>query len=130
MSASEFSLLHLKLDRILAGQDRALAAQADIEMTVETLTIAMSGLSDVLGVQREMLAKLAESMSDEKGGTEMRDLLASIEQSLKAILEDGQAMTKMLGKLPTVISKAAQEGVRFAMGDPIDVPDSRSGESA
>ena len=130
MSASEFSLLHLKLDRILAGQDRALAAQADIETTVETLTVAMAGLSDVLGVQREMLAKLAEGMSDEKGAIEMRDLIASIEQSLKLILDDGQKMTKLLGKLPTVVSKAAQEGVRFAMGDPIDVPDSRPGEGA
>ena len=124
MSASEFSLLHLKLDRILAGQDRALAAQADIEMTVETLTVAMAGLSDLLTVQREMLAKLAEGMSDEKGAIEMRDLIASIQQSLKLILDDAQNMTELLGKLPTVVSKAVQEGVRSAMGNAVDAPNS------
>ena len=130
MSASDFSLLHLKLDRILAGQDRALAAQAEIEMTVETLTVAMAGLSDPLTVQREMLAKLAEGMSDEKGAIEMRDLIASIQQSLKLILDDAQNMTELLGKLPTVVSRAVQEGIRSAMGDAVDTPDSGLGGGA
>ena len=116
------SAIHLKLDRILAGQDRILTQQADHDAAIGALTAALSNLNGVLDTQRELLLRLTEAVSSEEGAFEMRDLIASVAHSLKQIEEDGGRMVTMLFQLPPDLSKAAYDGVRLAMGDGIDIP--------
>ena len=123
VSASDFSLLHLKLDRILAGQEQIAARQADTDAALEALIAGLTNLAQTMDVQRELLVKLAEAMSQEDAGTELHELIEGMTASLRQIQADGQAMQEALGRLPDVVSKAAQEGATLAMGGAIDVPE-------
>lgn len=69
------SAIHLKLDRLLAGQERILERQADQDALIEALTAGLSNLVDALDTQRELLARLAKAMSAEQGGDEVRDAM-------------------------------------------------------
>ena len=120
VSGTELSLLHLKLDRVLAGQTQILSGQGDINATIETLVAAMANLSDTMNVQRELLVRLAEATSDEGNANEMRDLIISITQSLQKIQEDGARMVSMLAEMPKAISKSTHESVVMAMGGAVD----------
>jgi hypothetical protein len=47
--------LHLKLDRILAGQDQILNRMTEQDETTEILTAAMATLNDSIGTQTEVI---------------------------------------------------------------------------
>ena len=114
--------LHLKLDRILAGQAEQRQATASLELSIVALTTGLGTLSDDLATQRELLARLAEAASSEQDGGEMRDLIVRIEASLAQIKADGGRMVTVLNGLPRAVSDAAIDGIRLAMGEGVDVP--------
>lgn len=115
--------LHLKLDRLIAGQGRILARQDEQDATVGALTGGLSALADGLATQREMLATLLGAVTDEgAGGNEMRELITRLERHLGQIAADGERMVTIINGLPRAMSDAAMDGVRLAMGDGVDVP--------
>ncbi len=106
--------IHLKLDRILTAQDAQAQATAQLEHAIIALTRGLSALSDDLATQREVLAKLAEAMSAEQDGGEMRDLIRRIEASLTQIAGDGRRTLAALTALPQAVADAIADGVRIA----------------
>lgn len=114
--------LHLKLDRILAGQASQQQAIAGLDNSVTSLAAGLSVLSDDLATQREILAKLVEAMSKEQEGGEMRELLMRIEALLGQVAADGTQMVEVLNTLPNVISSAAIAGIQLVLSDSVDRP--------
>ena len=116
------SALHLKLDRILAGQDQILNRMTEQHETTAMLTAAMATLNDSIGTQTEVINRLAEALSEESGSSDLHAALTSIATSLKQIKEDGASMHVMLGRLAPSVAQAAQDAVFMAMGDGVDIP--------
>lgn len=116
------SAIHLKLDRILAGQESILERQTDQDASIEALTAGLSNLVDALDTQRELLARLAKAMSAEQGADEVRDAILAISQSLKQLHEDSGQMVTILSGLGPALSEAAHDAVRMAMGDGVEIP--------
>lgn len=114
--------LHLKLDRILAGQAAHQQALSDNETSIKTLIAGMHALSDDQATMRELLAQLAEAISQEQDNTELRDLIQKIEAHMARSVENGEHMLETLESLPRAMSEAAVDGVRLALGDAIDIP--------
>ncbi len=106
--------IHLKLDQMLAAQSAQAQATAQIEHAITALTRGLSALSDDLATQREVLAKLAEAMSAEQDGGEMRDLIRRIEASLTQIAGDGRRTLAALTGLPQAVADAVADGVRLS----------------
>jgi len=113
--------LHLKLDRILARQDEQIDKTADLEASITALVGGLSALSDGLNVQTELLERVIEAISAETPDSGLRDVLASIQASLKQIAEDGTRMVTVINTLPRAMSDAAIDGVRLALGEAVDV---------
>lgn len=116
------SALHLKLDRILAGQDQILNQMTEQDETTAILTAAITTLNDSIGTQTEVINRLAEALSEEAGSSDLHEALKSIATSLKQIKEDGASMHVMLGRLAPSVAQAAQDAVFMAMGDGVDIP--------
>ena len=114
--------LHLKLDRILAGQDQILSRMTEQDETTAMLTAAMATLNDSIGTQTEVINRLAEALSEESGSSDLHEAIKSIATSLKQIKEDGADMHVMLGRLAPSVAQAAQDAVFMAMGDGVDIP--------
>lgn len=115
------STIHLKLDRILAGQEQILRRIADQDETIATLNAVLATLTDAVGTQTEVINRLSDAMSEELDGGDTRELLKSIAASLKQIKEDGSETRVMLGRLAPTIAQAAQDAVFMAMGDGVDI---------
>ena len=64
--------LHLKLDRILAGQDQILNRMTEQDETTAILTAAMATLNDAIGTQTEVINRLAEAMSEEPASSDLQ----------------------------------------------------------
>lgn len=120
--------VHLKLDRLLAGQDRIIAGQTEQDATTRALIAGVENLAAGLDANRELLTQLAEAMSAEEGGEELRDLVLSITQHLEQIEADGGQVVALLTDLTPALERAAHDGVRLAMGDGIDIPPSGNGQ--
>jgi DNA-binding transcriptional regulator GbsR (MarR family) len=116
------SALHLKLDRILAGQDQILSRITEQAETTAILTAAMATLNDSIGTQTEVINRLAEALSEESGSSDLHEAIKSIATSLKQIKEDGANMHVMLRRLAPSVAQAAQDAVFMAMGDGVDIP--------
>jgi Mg2+ and Co2+ transporter CorA len=116
------SALHLKLDRILAGQDQIQHQISEQNETIGVLTATMTTFNDSIGTQTEIINRLAEALSEESGSSDLHEALKSIAISLKQIKEDGADMHVMLGRLAPSVAQAAQDAVFMAMGDGVDVP--------
>jgi hypothetical protein len=116
------SALHLKLDRILAGQDQILNRIIEQDETTAILTAAMATLNDSIGTQTEVINRLAEALSEESGSSDLHEAIKSIATSLEQIREDGAIMHVMLGRLAPSVARAAQDAVFMAMGDGVDIP--------
>ncbi|MEA2788991.1 MAG: hypothetical protein QOG73_1397 [Acetobacteraceae bacterium] len=114
--------LHLKLDRILAGQDQILNRMPEQDETTAILTAAMATLNDSIGTQTEVINRLAEALSEEQDSSDLHEAIKSIATSLKQIKEDGANMQVMLGRLAPAVAQAAQDAVFMAMGDGVDIP--------
>lgn len=119
--------LHLKLDRLLAGQTQILSRITEQDETIAVLNAAIANLSDALGTQTEVIDRLSEAMSEEPGGGDTQDLLKSIATSLKQIKEDGAETRVMLGRLAPTVSQAAQDAVIMALGGGVEVPEDDEG---
>lgn len=109
--------LHLKLDRILAGQAAHQQALADNDNSIKTLIAGMHALSDDQATMRELLTQLAEAMSQEQDNTEMRDLITRIEAHMALMVANGNDMVEALNTLPQAMSDATADGVRLAMNN-------------
>ena len=118
---SEFAL-NLKLDRILAGQDRILHQIKEQDETIGVLTATMTTFNELIGTQTEVIDRLAEALSEEPGSSDLHEAIKSIAVSLKQIKEDGASLHVMLGRLAPSVAQAAQDAVFMAMGDGVDVP--------
>ena len=116
------SALHLKLDRILAGQEQILHQIKEQDETIGVLTATMTTFNESIGTQTEVINRLAEALSEEQGSSDLHEAIKSITVSLKQIKEDGAAMHVMLGRLAPAVARAAQDAVFMAMGDGVDVP--------
>jgi DNA-binding transcriptional regulator GbsR (MarR family) len=114
--------LHLKLDRILAGQERILNRIIEQDETTAILTAAMATLNDSIGTQTEVINRLAEALSEEQDNSDLHEAIKSIATSLKQIKEDGANLNVMLGRLAPSVAQAAQDAVFMAMGDGVDIP--------
>lgn len=114
--------LHLKLDRILAGQNQILNRIIEQDETTAILTAAMATLNDFIGTQTEVIDRLAEALSEEQDSSDLHEAIKSIAASLKQIKEDGADMHVMLGRLAPAVAQAAQDAVFMAMGDGVDIP--------
>jgi hypothetical protein len=116
------SALHLKLDRILAGQEQILNRITEQDETTAILTATMATLNDAIGTQTEVIDRLAEALSEEQDSSDLHAAIKSIAASLKQIKEDGANMHVMLGRLAPSVAQAAQDAVFMAMGDGVDIP--------
>lgn len=115
--------LHLKLDRLLAGQERILARQEDHEAALVALKAGLDARDEAMEAVRELLARLVEEATDEgQDGGEMRDLLVKLERHLAQISADNGRMVTVINGLPRAMSDAAMDAVRLAMGDAVDAP--------
>ena len=114
--------LHLKLDRILAGQEQILSRMTEQDETTAILTASIATLNDSIGTQTKVINRLAEALSAEPGSSDLQDALKSIAISLKQIKEAGANMHVMLGRLAPSVAQAAQDAVFMAMGDGVDIP--------
>jgi hypothetical protein len=114
--------LHLKLDRLVAGQDRVLARLEEQEETTSVLIAGMVTLTETIATQTETINRLSEAMSQEADSGDVRSLIESIAVSLKQIKEDGARMVVLVGRLPNAVAQAAQDGVLIAMGGGVDIP--------
>jgi hypothetical protein len=114
--------LHLKLDRLVAGQDRVLARLEEQEETTSVLIAGMVTLTETIATQTETINRLSEAMSQEAVSGDVRSLIESIAVSLKQIKEDGARMVVLVGRLPNAVAQAAQDGVLIAMGGGVDIP--------
>lgn len=120
--------LHLKLDRILAGQEDQAKATAELELVVSMLAQGLQNLVPLLGTQREMLQRLLEAASDEGGGGgEITELIARIEAALTQQTADMSAIRVTLQRLPGQVEAAAIDGVRMAVVEGMDLPDEPPG---
>jgi DNA-binding transcriptional regulator GbsR (MarR family) len=120
------SALHLKPDRIFAGQEQILNRIIEQDETTAILTAAMTNLRDSIGTQTEVINRLAEALSEESGSSDLHAAIKSIATSLKQIKEDGADMHVMLGRLAPAVAQAAQDAVFMAMGDGVDIPSATS----
>jgi hypothetical protein len=116
--------IHLKLDRILAGQDRVLARLEEQSETTAVLIAGMVTLTETIATQTETINRLSEAMSQEADSGDAQSLIESIAVSLKQIKEDGARMVVLIGRLPNAVAQAAQDGVLIAMGSGADIPPS------
>jgi prefoldin subunit 5 len=116
------SALHLKLDRILAGQEQIQRQIAEQNETIGVLTATMTTFNESIGTQTEIIDRLAEALSGESGSSDLHEAITSIATSLKQIKEDGASMHVMLGRLAPSVAQAAQDAVFMAMGDGVDIP--------
>ena len=113
--------IHLKLDRILAGQQQLLARIDEQKETINILAAAVSVQQQSLDTNTETISRLAEAMSQEGGGDLVKEI-ASISASLKQIQQDGARMVVLVGRLPNAVAQAAQDAVLMAMGEGVDIP--------
>ena len=115
--------IHLKLDRILAGQQQLLTRIAEQSETIKTLAAAVSVQQESLDTNTETISRLAEAMSQEAGGgRDLAEAIASIAANLKLIQQDGARMVVLVGRLPEAVAQAAQDAVLMAMGEGVDIP--------
>lgn len=120
--------LHLKLDRILAGQEEQSKRQAEQELVLSMLVQGVQNLIPLFGAQREMLQRVLEAASDETGdGGEMAKLIQRIEAALTQQTADMSQIRVTLQRLPGQVEAAAIDGVRMAVGEGVDLPDEPPG---
>ena len=117
--------MHTKMDRLLYGQERLLAAQVETNETLEILINVMKVSDETLAVLREHLAVLTKMVTVEEGGGEMRDLIVEISQSLKKITSDSARTVSLLTDLPAVVAQASERGARIANGEVVEPVSSR-----
>jgi hypothetical protein len=114
--------IHLKLDRMLAGQTKLLACLKEQKEIADILIAGVVTQTETIATQTEVINRLAEAMSKEAGGGDIQALIASIAVSLKQLKEDGARMVVLVGRLPNAVAQAAQDAVLMAMGDGVDIP--------
>jgi uncharacterized coiled-coil protein SlyX len=115
--------IHLKLDRILAGQQHLLTRIDEQSETIATLAAAVSVQQESLDTNTETITRLAEAMSRETGGgRDLAEAIASIAANLQLIQQDGARLVVLVGRLPNAVAQAAQDAVLMAMGEGVDIP--------
>jgi hypothetical protein len=119
---SDFANIHLKLDRVLYGQDQISARMSEQDETIRVLISAVSVMRDAVATQTETINRLSEAMSKEEGAGDLAPHFASIAVSLKQMKEDGARMVVLVGRLPSALGQIVQDAVTMALGDGADIP--------
>src|SRR5271165_2048483 len=99
----DLDTIHLKLDRILAGQEQQRVRIEDLAEISRIQTAAMQVLNERIDIQGETIVRLAEAMSreeEEGGGGDLVAAIASMAASLKQIQQDGARMVVLIGRMP------------------------------
>ena len=113
--------LHLKLDRLLAGQEDQAAAMAELNLVLSMVLQGLNNLVPLLETHREMLGLIMQAATAEGGDDgELGKLLARIEAALTQQTADMSAIRVTLQRLPGQVEDAAIDGIRMAMGDGVD----------
>lgn len=113
--------IHLKLDRILSGQQQIVAKIQEQDATIAVLAAQISIQRETIATFNEVINRLAEAISQEDNGSGVTDALTSIAVSLKQMKEDGARMVLLIGRLPDTVAQAAQDAVTMALGNGIDI---------
>ena len=118
------SLVHLKLDKVLAGLDAVVTEQAEQRSTIAALTQSIGNLDNTLNTLIEVVSQLAQAVSSEQAaeGGEMKELIARIAVRLDEIKADGTRMVTTIFRLPDELSRAAHDAVRMALRDGVAIP--------
>lgn len=116
--------IHLKLDRLLAGQSQILARMDEQDETIRVLISAISLQRESIGTQTETINRLSDAMSREEGGGDLAKEIAAIAVALKQIQHDGARLVVLVGRMPSAVAKAAQDAVLMAMGEGVEIPPS------
>ena len=120
--------LHLKLDRLLAGQEAHTKAVTSLELVMSMVLQGVQNLVPLLGTQTEMLRQVLAAASDETADDgEMQKLIQRIEAALTQQTADMSAIRVTLQRLPGQVEAAAIDGVRMAVGEGMDLPDEPPG---
>lgn len=121
---SDNDALHLKLDRLLAGQEDLANRLNEHEAALDAQTAAMEHFRVSLDAQTEALDRLNEAVSEEQeaGGGGLQELLARIASILKEIAADASETRVALGRLPSLLERAALDAAHMMRGDGASVP--------
>ncbi len=115
---SDHSLLHLKLDRVLARLEDQGKRQDEFEEVQRILAEGLRGLLPLFAQQREMLGLILNAATEEPAeGGELTDALSKIAAALN---DQGAHLGKIvqtLQLLPDVVESAASDGIRQAMAE-------------
>lgn len=114
---SDTAGLHLKLDRLLAGQDRTTAAIGALETAIRAQEAGLAALLDGLAANRELLAQIVARMSEETGGQDLALMLVEMNRVLAQLLTDSTRMVELLADLPDAMERAAMDGAIYAATD-------------
>lgn len=114
---SDTTGLHLKLDRLLAGQDKATAAIGALEAAIRAQDAGLAALLDGLAANRELLAQIAAQMSEETGGQDLALMLVEMNRALAQLVVDSTRMVELLVDLPDAMERAAMDGAAYAAAD-------------
>jgi hypothetical protein len=115
--------IHLKLDRILAGQQQVLACLGEQKELISLVRAGIEALDGNVQIQTEVIERLSEAVSEEDGGGgNLVAALAQIAASLRLIQQDGARMVVQVGRLPNAVAQAAQDAVLMAMGEAVTPP--------
>jgi chromosome segregation ATPase len=114
--------IHLKLDRILAGQSQISARMDEHAETIRVLISTMSIMHEAVSTQTETIDQLSEAMSREEEAGELATALASMADNLKKIQQDSARTVVLISRLPDAVAQAAQDAVAMALGDGVDIP--------
>ena len=114
--------LHLKLDRLLAGQEDQAAAMTELNLVLSMVLQGLNNLVPLLETHREMLGLIMQAATAEGSDDgELGKLLARIEAALTQQTADMSAIRVTLQRLPGQVEGAAIDGIRMAMGDGMDL---------
>ena len=122
--AGENDELHLKLDRLLAGQAELANRLSEHEAALDAQSATMEQFRVSLNALSEALARLDEAVSEEQQSatSDIQAVLAQIAAALNTIGADTSEIRVALGRLPSLLERAAADAARMTRGDGADVP--------
>ena len=107
-----------KLDRILTYVAHTAEEQEATRRDMTTLIAALVNQDVTLRAIVEHLRVLTEHMTAAKPESDMRELLAAIQESLARIQEDGAALLGAVVNLPAKVGQSVQEAMGKKPADP------------
>lgn len=119
-------MLLAKVGALEAALSTLEKAEDRTDHRLTALTGAIDNLCVAIETNTEAFERLHEKLTEKpKGGGELQELIASIDTSLKQLVEDGTRTTTAIMRIPNLVATAAHDAVRMGLGDAIDLPPER-----